>query len=188
VSETPHGPEGDRPRARPRFEIVSEHPPRVIVNRVRRALRGSQSVVGQAFEGRVELTVMREATHLWSPQLIVDIEAADAGTLLKARFAPHPHVWTMYVGACVIACMATFGMLMLAIAQFMMKQPLWGLWVAPGTALVAGLTFGAAFVGQGLSAPQMFELRDFLQRTVDAPSVEGESERPVEPGHYGPGD
>lgn len=154
----------DRPQARPRFEVTTEHSPAVVIERVKLALRQSRTVVGTAFPWRVELTVPRRATHLWSPQLFVDIKPTDdGGSLLEGRFAPHPHVWSMYVAACAIASMATFGALILAFAQWMMGDPLWGLWVAPVTAVVAGLTFGAAFVGQGLSAPQMFELRDFLR-------------------------
>jgi hypothetical protein len=129
---------------------------------VRGALRENHSVVGQAFPGRVELMVPRRETHLWSPQLVVDVEAAEDGSRLEGRFSPHPHVWTMYVAACAVASMATFGALILAFAQWMMNESPWGLWIAPGTALVAMLTFGAAFVGQGLSTKQMWELRDYL--------------------------
>ncbi|MBK7579607.1 MAG: hypothetical protein IPI67_05300 [Myxococcales bacterium] len=174
--ETPSAKAGGntRPRTRPRFELSSEHSPAVVIERLKRALRQSKTVVGSAFPGRIELTVPRRATHLWSPQLLVDVEAADGGSHLKARFAPHPHVWTLYVGACAIASMATFGALILATAQWMMETELWGLWIAPGTAIVALLTFGAAFVGQGLSAPQMFELRDFLREALGVTESEAE--------------
>lgn len=151
---------------------MTEHSPAVVATRVRRALFASREVVGLAIAGRLELTVCREATHLWTPQLFVEITPAGSGSRLAARFAPHPHVWTMYVGACAIACMATFGALMLAVAQWMMKERLWGLWVAPGTALIAGLTFGAAFVGQGLSSAQMFLLRDFLREALESPAFD----------------
>lgn len=152
------------------------------MTRVRRALHQSREIVGLAIDGRLELTVSREATHLWSPQLFVEVSRTEGGSRLSARFAPHPHVWTMYVGACAIACMATFGALMLAVAQWMMHERLWGLWVAPLTALVAALTFGAAFVGQGLSAAQMFLLRDFLRDALEAPAFDrGPEARSYEP-------
>jgi hypothetical protein len=148
--------------------MTTPHDPAEVVARVKSALKaGGGAIVGQAFPGRVEITVPRRDTHLWSPQLIVDVKPADSGSRLEGRFAPHPHVWTMYVGACAIASMATFGALVLAFAQWMMNERMWGLWVAPGTAALAGLTFGAAFVGQGLSTQQMFLLRDFLKEAVD---------------------
>jgi hypothetical protein len=159
----------ERPQPRPRFELTTEHSPTAVIQRVRNALREDHSVVGQAFPGRVELMVPRAATHLWSPQLVVDVTPAESGSRLEGRFAPHPHVWTMYVAACALASMATFGALILAFAQWMMNDQLWGLWVAPGTAVIAALTFGAAFVGQGLSAQQMFQLRDYLREALEAP-------------------
>ncbi|MBK9000373.1 MAG: hypothetical protein IPM35_32030 [Myxococcales bacterium] len=158
----------ERPEARPRLDLTTEHPPAEVVARVRAALVRSSSVVGKAFPGRIELTVPRRDTHLWSPWLALDVTPTESGSRLHGRFAPHPHVWTMYVGACAIACMATFGALIFATAQWMMSELPWGLWVAPGTALIAALTFGAAFVGQGLSTQQMFLLKDFLSQALEA--------------------
>lgn len=161
----------DRPQTRPPLEVTTELRPEEVVRRVRAALRQSSAVVGKAFPGRIELTVPRRDTHLWSPWLALDVTATESGSSLRGRFAPHPHVWTMYVGACAIASMATFGALILATAQWMMNDRLWGLWVAPGTALVAALLFGAAFVGQGLSTQQMFLLKDFLARALETPEA-----------------
>lgn len=169
MSESSPTPRLERPETRPRVEIESEHTPASINRRVKAALRQSREVVGQVFPGRIELTVPGKDTHLWSPQLIADVVSHEGGARIKGRFAPHPHVWTMYVGACAIASMATFGALVLAFAQWIMNERLWGLWVAPGFALLAGLTFGAAFVGQGLSTQQMFLLRDFLRAALEGP-------------------
>jgi hypothetical protein len=153
--------------------MTTPHEPAEVIQRVKVALKaGRGAIVGQAFPGRVEITVPRRDTHLWSPQLIVDVRPTEGGSRLEGRFAPHPHVWTMYVGACAIASMATFGALVLAFAQWMMNERMWGLWVAPGTAVLAGLTFGAAFVGQGLSTQQMFLLRDFLRGAVEVTDEE----------------
>lgn len=166
-----------RPETRPRFEMTTAYGPDQVIAKVRSALKQSRTVVGQAFRDRVELTVPRRATHLWSPQLFVEVKPREGGgSKLLAQFAPHPHVWSMYVAACAIASMLTFGALILAFAQWVMDDTLWGLWIAPGTALLAALMFGAAFVGQGLSAPQMFELRDFLRETLGAEPAAGSAE------------
>lgn len=164
--------DGERPRSRPRFELTTHHAPAVVIRRVRDALTSCRGVVGKAFPGRVELTVPTRDTHLWSPWLVVEVKEREGGSLLEGKFVPHPHVWTMYVGACVIACMATFGALILALAQWMMNERAWGLFVAPGTAVLAGLAFGAAFVGQGMSTPQMFLLRDFLKQSLETHEAE----------------
>ena len=46
--------------------------------------------------------------------------------------------------------------------------------------LLAALTYGAAFIGQGLGAEDMFELRSFVERVagVEAP-VSSNARRPV---------
>jgi hypothetical protein len=48
----------------------------------------------------------------------------------------------------------------------------WALWLTPIAAVLAGLVFGAAYVGQGLGAEQMYRLRAFLEREASgAPAV-----------------
>ena len=159
--------EAPRPRPRPRFELESELGAQEVVRRVHEALKHSKQVVGLTHEGRLELTVPNDAQHLWSPQLIVDVEERDSGSLLRARFGPHPAVWTMYIALCAVLVIVAMLALAFGFSQWLIDQTPWALWVAPGAAVLAALAFGAAFVGQGLSSEQMYELRAFLDRTLE---------------------
>jgi hypothetical protein len=65
-----------------------------------------------------------------------------------------------------------------AAPQWSLGQTPVALYVAPGAALLAGLVYGASFVGQGTGSEQMYLLRARLTETV-----EGEEES--EPGRRG---
>ena len=54
-----------------------------------------------------------------------------------------------------------FGLVQLSIGQ----SP-WALLVAPGTAVLGALVYGASFVGQGLGSEQMYFLRATLTESV----------------------
>lgn len=149
---------------RPTITVDTVLAPKEVVRRVGQALKQpSCAMSGLAAESRLELHVHGAEEHMWSPQLIVEIEPAESGAVLRGRFGPHPSVWTLYVAG-YAACL--FGALLsvsFAYAQWVMggaPTALLGLVVVGAVAL--GLYF-LAFWGQRASASQMRQLQDFLR-------------------------
>jgi hypothetical protein len=58
--------------------------------------------------------------------------------------------------------------------QWWLGQTPSALLVAPALALLAGLVYGASFVGQGLGADQMYFLRATLTRLCESSDPDGE--------------
>jgi len=56
--------------------------------------------------------------------------------------------------------------LVYGLAQLMLDGPIWMMWSAPASAALIAFIYGAAFIGQGLSNDEMFELRAFVENTV----------------------
>jgi hypothetical protein len=48
----------------------------------------------------------------------------------------------------------------------MVGGPIWMIWAAPASVVLIAFIYGAAFIGQGLSAEEMFELRAFVEYAV----------------------
>lgn len=101
----------------------------------------------------------------------MDVQLADVeggGTRLSAMFAPAPPIWTTFIGIQFL-----FGVIALSSAIYVFS--LWSLGqnlLMPFLVFVAamvggGLSYGAAYVGQGLGSEQMFELRSFLERALE---------------------
>ncbi|MBX3247420.1 MAG: hypothetical protein KF901_09580 [Myxococcales bacterium] len=156
-----------RPRPRPQFELRSPLGRDVALERLRQALRASATLRGMVLpHGRVEVTVVPAAQRVWSPQLAVDVDDAPSGSVLRARFGPHPHVWTLYMALYGVCTMLAIACLVLGASQVTMGASPWGLYLTPIAAVLAGLVYGAAYVGQGLGADQMYELRRFVEDCV----------------------
>lgn len=165
------------PRPRPRFELRSSSPRPALLQRVRLGLRADKTLRGMVLPyGRLEITVAPAEQKPWSPQLVADVEEDAEGCVVKARFGPHPHVWTLYVILYGVASMVALACLVFGAAQLTMGVTPWGLWLTPIAAVLAGLVFGAAYVGQGLGAEQMYRLRAFLERQLEAPPDEPTAE------------
>ena len=125
--------------------------------------------------GRIELTTTENKVRFWSPQLTMDVNANGDTTLLLARFGPHPHIWTLYMALYSASLAFAIGCVMFGISQWMVGTDPWVLLLIPLSFLLAGLVYGSTYVGQGLGALQMQELRLFVERAIACPASSTES-------------
>jgi hypothetical protein len=99
-------------------------------------------------------------------QLTIDVETEGDGSILRARFGPHPHVWTLYVMLYSTSLAIFIGCVMFGISQWMVGSRPWGLYLSPAALILSGLVYGASYVGQGLGSLQMQELRSFVEKAL----------------------
>lgn len=125
------------------------------------------SIVAVFVPDRVELVPHPSTAHFWSPQLTLELEEREGGTLIHGRFGPHPPVWTMYMGIHAIGAFGTLGAAIFGFSQYLAGESPWALWVLPLSPLLAGLVWALAFVGQNLGAEQMYVLRRFLDDSLN---------------------
>jgi len=168
-----------RPSPRPRFTLASPHAPAEVRRRVHELITGSPRLRGLAQDERLELGIDGKENHFYSPQLVVRVSPTGTGSNLEARFGPDPYVWAFYVMGSGGLCVLTFFASMFGIGQWMVGQAPTALLVAPGAGLLAGLVYGASFVGQGLGSEQMYFLRHSLVETIDGEELEGATTVPA---------
>lgn len=157
---------------RPVFAL--EHPePTAVLGALTELLPDELACEGMVFREHAVLRIVPAQRHFFSPQLELeaqrpdpDDEYAPASARLSGRFAPHPHVWTLFVAIYgLIAIGATAGA-MWGLAQWILGQPPWTLLAVPAGLALAAFVYGAAFIGQGLGAEQMYLLRSLVDRAV----------------------
>jgi hypothetical protein len=103
---------------------------------------------------------------LLSPHLEIELLATDAGPVIEGRFSPRPNVWTGFMALFFFLGMVGLCGLMWGLAQMTIGGPLGTIWAAPASLALIAFIYGAAFIGQGLSTEEMFELRTFVETTV----------------------
>lgn len=157
-----------RPRLRPTFEIAAELPAREIRERIKASADEARSVVATLVDKtKIELFPDPEAVHLWSPQLTLVLTEEDGHTNIRARFSPHPNVWTFYVAIHALGAFGTLGAGMFGLSQHLAGERPWALYALPIAPVLAALVWALAFVGQGLGAEQMYTLRRFVEEALE---------------------
>jgi hypothetical protein len=162
---------------RPVFEVSLPTAGTAVLAEIRRRLHDpSARIEGAVLASGAELTTVRREAHFWSPYLSVEVARDEGGAWrLKGRFAPEPNVWILFIG--IYGILGMFGLfgLMYGLSQWLVNEAPWGLAAGPAALALMAFTYGAAFIGQGLGAEEMYRLRSFIDDCV-----EGASERPRE--------
>ena len=170
---------------RPVFLRAMVGAPSVFLGALQQALERSSGQPGECrgkvFANGAILRLCDAECRVWSPALHLAVEAlgsGDGGSVgngggnsdgwqLRGTFSPSSPVWTAFIAiylglACVGIGTACWGG-----AQLIMNETPWAFVGVPITLALAAFTYGAAFIGQGLGAEDMYALRSFVDHVVD---------------------
>jgi hypothetical protein len=156
------------PRVRPEFVVALAVPPTVFFTALQQALEDrAGSCRGQTFAGGAILRLRTAEQRVWSPALHLYGEGDPAGPWrLRGRFSPSSSVWTAFLAVYLVLAIGMIAALCYGGAQMTLGEAPWAFAGVPVALLLAGLTYGAAFLGQGLGAEDMYELRTFVDRVA----------------------
>lgn len=153
-----------RPTMRPTFAVPVSGDGREAMEELLAGLRGDEApFTGQVLKRHAYLQLPRDRRSFLSPYLNLQLKEADDGTTLCGRFSPHPGVWTGFMLVYGILAMLTLAGLMFGWAQTTVDEYPWGFWVVPACVALGAFVYGAAFIGQGLTASEMHDLRSFVE-------------------------
>lgn len=147
--------------------LLEHQAPAKVIRRLEELLAEEERVEGTVFKRHAVLEVGKDQQHFWSPHLYLEArEDEDAPSALHGRFAPHPHVWGMFMAVYGVLLMGGIAGLVWGIAQSMLGEAPWGFAFFPAALALIGFVYGATLIGQGLGAEQMYELRAFVDRAA----------------------
>lgn len=169
---------------RPVFERSMNGEPSVFLASLRQALDQSGGrpgeCRGQVFGKGAILRLCDAECRVWSPALHLAVEPLAGGRddgdaavragqpwRLRGTFSPSSPVWTAFVAIYLGLACAGIGAACWGGAQMIMKDPPWAFVGVPIALLLAGFTYGAAFIGQGLGAEDMYTMRTFVEHLAD---------------------
>ncbi|MBL8727601.1 MAG: hypothetical protein JNM25_04160 [Planctomycetes bacterium] len=155
-----------RPRARPEFVMPLPVAPARFFAALQSALADAAgNCRGQTFAGGAILRLRTAEQRVWSPALHLYGEGDAAGPWqLRGRFSPSSSVWTAFLAIYLVLAIGAIAAACYGAAQLTLRETPWAFAGVPAALLLAGLTYGAAFIGQGLAAEDMYELRTCVDR------------------------
>jgi hypothetical protein len=158
-----------RGRLRPRYELRSPIPPRVLNAALRAGLRHPDCPVdGELLDDHLRLAPPSAERRAWTPVLEARLVAQDTGTRLLCQFGPDPGAWTLFMAIYLGSVFAAFTGLIFAWSQHVVGQPPTALWALAAAGGAVGLLHFVAWRGQRATAPQMEQLAECLLELLRA--------------------
>jgi hypothetical protein len=119
--------------------------------------------VGVVLSTHAYLRVPRHERSLLSPNLNLELVKEVEGTVLRARFTPHPSVWMGFMAVFFTLGLIGVGGLMYGFAQMTVDETPWSMLAAPVCLGLIAFVYGAAFVAQGLVQEEMYAMRAWVE-------------------------
>lgn len=152
---------------RPRFQRQSRLPKEEVLIRLREALQSSTaSVRGLIVDHHITLSIPSEEQHFWSPQLSLEVEEEEGGSLIRGLYGPRPAVWLLF-----IFFYAILGFLSMVITIIGLSERSLGLsgrilWLLPVAGFILLMVYLGARTGQRLGHDEIRRLQRFMEETL----------------------
>ncbi|MEZ4324967.1 MAG: hypothetical protein R3B40_07130 [Polyangiales bacterium] len=174
------------PRMRPTFELplgVRGPSQDAVLDGLRVVMsRDPAGIGGVVFRRTAVLWLTRERRRFYSPCLHVHFGSRpDGERTLLGRFAPHPNVWTGFMAGYGVLSMVALLSIVYAYVQWSLGHTPWAALGFPAALALMGFEYGAAFIGQGLGAEQMYTLRRLLDEVLEGGERGTASDAPSPP-------
>ena len=156
------------PRMRPTFEMEVLHDEETVFAAIHAAAERMDNVVEVQWAGPfADLRVRRADQHFFSPMLHLEFREEEPH-IMHGRFSPHPDVWTAFMAIYGLLGIVGIAGAMYGISQWMIGQTPWALLATPIALALIAFVYGAAFIGQGLGAEQMYLLHSVVDHGVES--------------------
>jgi len=172
------------PSMRPSFVLKACCRPDDVMDALRSRLDGNPQGVEASFSRKHAVLCMpAENRRFWSPCLDLTIDGGDGdgdggapgesdpaegSTEVWGTYGPRPEIWTGFVFAIgTLTIVATLS-LFFGIAQIMLGHTPWALAIPLGALVLAVVLYFSALFGQNLSLQDMYQMRAYLDASLDA--------------------
>ena len=106
----------------------------------------------------------------WSPELTVNLEAHEEGSMIKKITGPNPGTFTLAMFVIIGALVILFFALMFAFSQIQLNtSPLIALLVIAGSVVVELLVIAILGLGRKKAQPQLEQMNDFVNEILSSP-------------------
>ncbi|WP_143473687.1 hypothetical protein [Flavilitoribacter nigricans] len=152
---------------RPRFQYSSPLPPEKVLQALEEALsRENAPINGLVIDHHVYLRIPHEDQHFWSPQLALEVEAAEEGSQINGLFGPRESVWLMYIFFYALMAFLSVIVMIMGFSQLNLGLSARILWALPVLLALFVLAYLTARAGQKLGHDEMHLLYDFFRGAV----------------------
>ncbi len=153
---------------RPRFKFHSELSMSDINDKIVKHSKQPQEplIEVQKVQNHLVLSFPKADRHFWTPHMDINLEEdpdhPHRHVLTRCLIAPSPTVWTMFTFVYGFFGFLGFVGLTLAMSQWTLKKPIWGLWLLLASVIGVVAMYLVSYEGKRLARDEMYALKKFV--------------------------
>jgi len=117
---------------------------------------------GTALKYHIVIDYPLSKRHFWSPQIDLNLEKYEDGTLIRGLLGPRPNVWTIFMFFNAVAGFAGIIGIIIGMGQWSMEDTPYAISLIPFSALLFGAVYYAGKTGKKIAHDESVELHEFL--------------------------
>ena len=129
--------------------------------------RPGSGCVSRVLGRHIDLTVIKEVRHRWSPCMQLEFHQDDDKTVINGLVGPHPNTWTLFAFVNItLALLASFG-LMMGFVQLGLGRSMWAFWIVLGAVVAFVGMYIVSQIGRRFAADQSQMLGSLLEGALN---------------------
>ncbi len=154
-------------RIRPRFKLESPVPKDEIKDIILNAVKADESLIYNAYDRFIKITVPPRDQHYWSPMLSLTFDQEKERTLIRGVIGPKESIWTMFMFFYISLAVAGFFGSMYALVKWQTSNDKSFLILIPIVIILLLSVFFTSRHGKVQAHTQTLHLLRALRKSVD---------------------
>ncbi len=126
----------------------------------------SKSFIGTALKYHIVIDYPENTRHFWSPQLDLNLEQYEEGTLIRGLLGPRPNVWTVFMFFNAVAGFAGIIGLIIGVGQWSMEDTPYAVWLIPFSIALFFAVYLVGKTGKKIAHDESVALHAFLIKNL----------------------
>lgn len=125
---------------------------------------------GSALKYHIVVDYHPNLRHFWSPQLDLNLEKYEEGTLIRGLLGPRPNVWTIFMFFNAVAGFLGIIGVIVGTGQWSMKDTPYAYWLTPISAIMFAAVYYIGKMGKKIAHDESVKLHQFLMTQLKDPT------------------
>ena len=155
---------------RPRFRYFVPSSQEEICDQFKGAFKNEQNgFTGSALKYHIVIDYLEKDRHFWSPQLDLNLEKYEDGTLIRGLIGPRPNVWTIFMFFYAISGVSGLAGIIIGTGQWSMGDTPLAFWLIPFSVIIFLAVYLIGRTGKKIAYNESVDLHDFMIKNVKDP-------------------
>ena len=157
-------------KLRPRFRYYVPSSQVMVQNQFKKAFKiPENNFTGSALEYHISVDYSEKVRHFWTPQMDLNLEKYEDGTLIRGLIGPRANVWTVFMFFYAVAGVAGLAGIIIGTGQWSMGEDPLAFWLLPFSSIIFLAVYLIGRTGKKIAFSESVGLHDFLIENLDNP-------------------